>query len=531
VHNSKPHRPGSRTHKQSSVIDKALYIYKKYSPDFIVQPGDKVQYMDEDGSVLAGTVLADGSYCLNNIDYVRVEFADGIEAIAVGNLISLPPLFDYSTLSSESRIVVMQKTSEIKTLMRRAAQDIIDIGTKLIEVKDQLGHGNFGNWLNAEFGWSHDTAGRYMNVSRAFIQIPHGAEFQAKALYLLSAPSTPDEAREEALEIAKSGEPITYATAKAIVAQHKPTEPPRQPPPLPPVPAAPPARVFAPVPSTPVRYSPPQDDYVEEFPAVQVDASPEEEAYVVVESPDAVPYQEEPLLLMVGDKVKTIHGRLGGLVIGVDERDAYRTHVKFGDSEAYWTDAHWLALVERPEAQPEPAAPAVATYAHHRSTSNEWYTPVEYVNAAREVMAGITLDPASCEYANKVVRAAMYYDIDTNGLLQPWEGSVFLHPPYGLDDNGDSNVATWVAKLISEFNGGKVKEAILLVNATPERKWFQPLWQYPVCFTDHRIQFYNANGQSNQPTQGNAFVYLGPHKLTFAAIFAEFGTVVSRMGV
>jgi hypothetical protein len=125
----------------------------------------------------------------------------------------------------------------------------------------------------------------------------------------------------------------------------------------------------------------------------------------------------------------------------------------------------------------------------------------------------------------------MFYDIDTNGLLQPWEGSVFLNPPYGLDDNGDSNVATWVAKLISEFNGGKVKEAILLVNATPERKWFQPLWQYPVCFTDHRIQFYNANGQSNQPTQGNAFVYLGPHKLTFAAVFADFGTVVSRMGV
>lgn len=232
---------------------------------------------------------------------------------------------------------------------------------------------------------------------------------------------------------------------------------------------------FAPVSSSPVRYSQAQDDYVPEFPAVQVDDSPEEDWQS--EAADTI---DEVL----ADQLKT------------DE-----------------------------------PAPAVATYAHHRSTTNEWYTPVEYVNAAREVMAGITLDPASCEYANKIVRAAMFYDIDTNGLLQPWEGSVFLNPPYGLDDNGDSNVATWVAKLISEFNGGKVKEAILLVNATPERKWFQPLWQYPVCFTDHRIQFYNANGQSNQPTQGNAFVYLGPHKLTFAAVFADFGTVVSRMGV
>lgn len=517
VYHSKPNRRYSRTHKQSNTIDTALYVYKKYSPDFTVQPGDKVQYMDEDGSVLAGTVLADGSYCLNNIDYVRVEFADGIEAVAVGNLISLPPLFDYSVLSSESRIVVMQKTSEIKTLMRRAAQDIIDIGAKLIEVKDQLQHGEFGNWLKSEFNWDARQAQRMMNVADAFKNDNlSDLKIGASALYLLAAPSTPDEARQEAIQKAEAGEVVTHAVAKAIVAQHKPAEPPRQPPP---VPAAPPARVFAPVPSTPVRYSQAQDDYVEEFPAVQVDESVEEEAAPEVETTQ----------FMVGDKVKTTHGRTDGTIDMVNA-DGSAVLVAFPDSPRFWADPQKLALVERPETQPLPA-PAVATYAHHRSTTNEWYTPVEYVNAAREVMAGITLDPASCEYANKIVRAAMFYDIDTNGLLQPWEGSVFLNPPYGLDDNGDSNVATWVAKLISEFNGGTVKEAILLVNATPERKWFQPLWQYPVCFTDHRIQFYNANGQSNQPTQGNAFVYLGPHKLTFAAIFAEFGTVVSRMGV
>lgn len=276
MHNSKPNRPGSRTHKPA-VIDTALYVYKKYSPDFAVQPGDKVQYMDEDGAVLAGTVLPDGAYCLNNINYVRVEFADGIDAVAVNNLIALPPLFDYSALTSESRIVVMQKTSEIKTLIRRSVQDIIDIGTKLIEVKDQLGHGEFGKWLSAEFNWNERTARRFMSVADAFkTDTVSDLKIGAKALYLLAAPSTPDEAREEALEIAKSGETITYTTAKAIVAQHKPAEPPRQPPPLPPVPAAPPARVFAPVPSSPVRYSTPQDDYVEEFPAVQVE-SPEED--------------------------------------------------------------------------------------------------------------------------------------------------------------------------------------------------------------------------------------------------------------
>ena len=60
----------------------------------------------------------------------------------------------YASLDVEARIVVQQRTSEIKTLMRRTAQDIFDIGQKLIEVKAQLDHGLFGVWLQAEFGWN-----------------------------------------------------------------------------------------------------------------------------------------------------------------------------------------------------------------------------------------------------------------------------------------------------------------------------------------------------------------------------------------
>ena len=54
-------------------------------------------------------------------------------------------LFDYASLEPETRIVVQQRTSEIRGLMRRAAQDIIDIGLKLIEVKERLPHGAFGS--------------------------------------------------------------------------------------------------------------------------------------------------------------------------------------------------------------------------------------------------------------------------------------------------------------------------------------------------------------------------------------------------
>ena len=41
--------------------------------------------------------------------------------------------------------------------------------------------------------------------------------------------------------------------------------------------------------------------------------------------------------------------------------------------------------------------------------SNEWYTPEWVCNKVREVMGSIELDPASCEYANKFVKADNYY--------------------------------------------------------------------------------------------------------------------------
>lgn len=77
-------------------------------------------------------------------------------------------LFDYSQLDTETRIVVQQRTEEIKVLVRRSAQDIIDIGNKLIDIKARLGHGNFGNWLKNEFGWTAMTAQRFMQVADRF---------------------------------------------------------------------------------------------------------------------------------------------------------------------------------------------------------------------------------------------------------------------------------------------------------------------------------------------------------------------------
>jgi hypothetical protein len=130
--------------------------------------------------------------------------------------------FDYAVLTPQVRVLVQGKTSEPKSLIHRNAYDIIDIGQKLTEVKEQLGHENFRTWLKAEFDWSLRTAARFMQVATQFKSANlANLNIAVSALYLLAEPSTPEKARNQALELAKKGENITHTKAKAIVNCHQ----------------------------------------------------------------------------------------------------------------------------------------------------------------------------------------------------------------------------------------------------------------------------------------------------------------------
>lgn len=142
---------------------------------------------------------------------------------------STRPNFDYASLDAAAASFVQQQTGEIRALMKRTAQDIIEVGQRLIEVKKTLGHGNFRAWLSAEFDWTDETARRFMNVAQQFSHIPQIVEFAPSALYELSAPSTPETAREEALTRAAAGESISYSTAKQIKSKYTPARSKRKP--------------------------------------------------------------------------------------------------------------------------------------------------------------------------------------------------------------------------------------------------------------------------------------------------------------
>lgn len=132
--------------------------------------------------------------------------------------------FKYDTLEAQTQTVILQRTNEIKAIMRRTSQDIIHIGQKLIEIKQYLGHGQFIKWLKSEFNWSISSATKFMQVAQQFEFVNFtNLNITASALYLIAAPSVPKKIRAEILERASSGENISYTKVKTIIDQHKKT--------------------------------------------------------------------------------------------------------------------------------------------------------------------------------------------------------------------------------------------------------------------------------------------------------------------
>jgi len=167
--------------------------------------------------------------------------------------------------------------------------------------------------------------------------------------------------------------------------------------------------------------------------------------------------------------------------------------------------------------------------------SNEWYTPKIYVDAARDVMGNIELDPASCRLANETVQATRFYTKEEDGLAQEWRAeSLFMNPPYGRiygKGGSESYQKLFVEKLLSEFQAGNVGQAILLSLGNPNSVWFQPLFEFPLCFHRSNIWFYRPDGSQAKFGFPNAFVYLGPHEEKFIEVFKQFGPVVQRRGL
>jgi ParB family chromosome partitioning protein len=162
------------------------------------------------------------------------------------------------------------------------------------------------------------------------------------------------------------------------------------------------------------------------------------------------------------------------------------------------------------------------------SGNNEWYTPPQYIEAARRLMGDIDTDPASSETANKIIKAKTFYTEEDDGLAHDWNGRVWLNPPYA-----QPLITEFCEKFSIDYRQGFITEACVLVNNATETKWFNFLMDEAaaICFIRGRVKFLDMDGNpTGTPLQGQAVLYFGKNTEGFTSCFSQFGRVLYVAG-
>ena len=168
------------------------------------------------------------------------------------------------------------------------------------------------------------------------------------------------------------------------------------------------------------------------------------------------------------------------------------------------------------------------THVSNNSGNNEWYTPANIIELARNSMGSIDIDPSSCDIAQSTVKAATYWTKETNGLDKSWYGNVWMNPPYSA-----ALIKQFCAKLNQEYSNGNVKSFITLTNNATETQWFKQLYEVSsvMCFLTKRVKFLDQELKPiGAPLQGQVLCFQGNdlQKEMFIKNFSEIGLILNK---
>ncbi len=130
--------------------------------------------------------------------------------------------------------------------------------------------------------------------------------------------------------------------------------------------------------------------------------------------------------------------------------------------------------------------------------SDEWYTPPDIFRALN---LKFNLDPCAPSHQHWVP-AHRFYVLPDDGLALPWEGCVFLNPPFG----GRNGHVPWLRKFFEHGNG------VAIVRAYTSSGWWHDLMPqaHAICFPRGKTQFIRPDGSVGKaPGHGVALVGMG----------------------
>lgn len=113
---------------------------------------------------------------------------------------------------------IEKTTAEILILKDQTAQNIIEIGKRLIKVKKNLNHGEFINWLENKVDFSRYTANRFMKIATEFSNASAVQHLGSRKLFALAGLDKQD--RQEVMQ-ENNVEDMTTRELEQVVKEKK----------------------------------------------------------------------------------------------------------------------------------------------------------------------------------------------------------------------------------------------------------------------------------------------------------------------
>lgn len=157
-----------------------------------------------------------------------------------------------------------------------------------------------------------------------------------------------------------------------------------------------------------------------------------------------------------------------------------------------------------------------------KQSVQDYFTPPEIIDAARQAMGDIDLDAASHPLANRVHQIPDFFHINRSAFDNDWHGRVWLNPPYG-------NNAPWFERIVQYVESGEVEQLCIL----------SPMWAFTTEIAKPMLRMSAATvllsptprfwGNASNRTGVNhphGIVYFGDRVNEFLAAFTPFGIPV-----
>lgn len=133
----------------------------------------------------------------------------------------------YQQLDNETRVIVQREDEEFDRNMGEANTSFVHACKNLQRIHEALRYKRpgFVDYCNSKPGLAERTAYKMLDVAKMFADSANISIESKEALYLLAAPSTPDEIRQDFIEQAQNGQQVTYSNVKTALGIHKTVTP------------------------------------------------------------------------------------------------------------------------------------------------------------------------------------------------------------------------------------------------------------------------------------------------------------------